>query len=184
MNRNTFKGTKFTAMTSKNNNITTLHDLFDYEASKFTSAEIQLQHMLPHWISKARSVKLKNVLQKYKEYIEQHLEKLETIIKEEQISSLAVTNYVMRTYIEEGNEKLAKCMDAEVADACLLAIVQSINHFKISLYGTSAAFANILEMGKTAAFFHEAEVNEKQIDDRLTQLAQFEINRKAKAPTV
>ena len=184
MNRNTFKGTKFTAMTSKNNNITTLHDLFDYEASKFTSAEIQLQHMLPHWISKARSVKLKNVLQKYKEYIEQHLEKLETIIKEEQISSLAVTNYVMRTYIEEGNEKIAKCMDAEVADACLLAIVQSINHFKISTYGTAAAFARELEMDQQATVFYGAEINEKQIDDRLSQLAHYEINIRAKAPVV
>ncbi len=171
-------------MTSKNNNITTLHDLFDYEASKFTSAEIQLHYMLPHWISKARSVKLKNVLQKYKEYIQQHLEKLESIIKEEQISSLAVTNYVIRTYIEEGNEKLSKCMDAEVADACLLAIVQSINHFKISSYGTAAAFANMLEMEKTAAFFYEAEVSEKQIDDRLSQLAEFEINSKAKTPAM
>jgi hypothetical protein len=29
---------------------------------------------------------------------------------------------------------------------------------------------------------HEAEVNEKQIDDRLSQLAEHEINIKAKAP--
>lgn len=171
-------------MPANNNNITTLHDLFDYEASKFTSAEVQLNYILPHWISKASSGKLKSVLQKYKEYIQQHLENLEIIIKKEEISSLAVTNYVMRTYIEEGNEKIAKCMDAEVADACLLATVQSINHFKISSYGTAAAFANMLELKKTAAFFHEAEVSEKQIDDRLSQLAQFEINLKAKAPVV
>ncbi len=169
-------------MTANNNSITTLHDLFDYDTSRFTSAEIQLLHMLPHWISKAHSIKLKTVLEKYKEYIQQHLEKLEIIIREEQISSLSVTNYVMRTYIEEANEKLSKCTDIEVADACLLACVQSINHFKISLYGTAAAFANTLEMGKTATFFHEAEVSEKQIDDRLTQLAQFEINNKAKSP--
>ena len=33
-----------------------------------------------------------------------------------------------------------------------------------------------------AAIFHEAEVGEKQIDDRLTQLAEHEINSRAKAP--
>ncbi len=169
-------------MTANNNSITTLHNLFDYDASRFTSAEVQLIHMLPQWISKANSIKLKNVLEKYKEYIQQHLEKLEIIIREEQISSLSITNYVMRTYIEEANEKLSKCTDKEVADACLLACVQSINHFKISLYGTAAAFANTLDMEKTATFFHEAEVSEKQIDDRLTQLAQFEINIKANSP--
>ena len=33
-----------------------------------------------------------------------------------------------------------------------------------------------------AAIFHKAEINEKQIDDRLSQLAEHEINIKAKAP--
>lgn len=35
-------------------------------------------------------------------------------------------------------------------------------------------------MEKQAAIFHEAEVSEKQIDDRLSQLAEFEININAK----
>ena len=39
-------------------------------------------------------------------------------------------------------------------------------------------------MEKFAGVFHEAEVNEKQIDDRLSQLAEHEINFKAKAPIV
>ncbi len=169
-------------MTQNDTAITTLHHLLDYEAGKFTSAEVQLLHILPEWISKANSIKLKNVLQKYEEYIQQHLERLEAFIEEEKMSSLTLTNPVMLAYIEETKEKLLLCTDAEVTDAGLLASIQAINHFKISLYGTAAAFANMLEMEKTAAFFHEAEVNEKQIDDRLSQLAQFEINAKAKTP--
>ena len=39
-------------------------------------------------------------------------------------------------------------------------------------------------MENQAVIFHEAEINEKQIDDRLSQLAEFEINVKAKAPIV
>ena len=35
-------------------------------------------------------------------------------------------------------------------------------------------------MEKQAAVFHEAEVKEKQIDDRLSQLAEHEINIKAR----
>jgi len=41
-----------------------------------------------------------------------------------------------------------------------------------------------LGMEKYAAVFHESEINEKQIDDRLTQLAEHEINIKAKAPII
>lgn len=171
-------------MTENTQTVTTLHNLLDYDARKFTSAEIQLKNSLPGWISKASSVKLKAVLQKYLDMVQQHVQKLEEIFEEEQIVSLSLVNRVMHAYIEEADEKMNTCTDVEVRDACLLACIQAINHFKICAYGTAAAFANALNMKKQAAIFHEAEVNEKQIDDRLSQLAEFEINIKAKAPVL
>jgi ferritin-like metal-binding protein YciE len=171
-------------MTENNQTITTLHNLLDYDARKFTSAEIQLRNILPEWISKAGSLKLKAVLQKYLDYVKQHVQKMESFFEEENISSLSLTNRVMKAFIEETGEKMSSCTDAEVKDACLLACIQSINHFKISTYGTAAAFAKALGMEKPASVFHEAEVNEKQIDDRLSQLAEHEINSRAKAPIV
>ena len=171
-------------MTDYRQTITTLHNLLDYDARKFTSAEIQLKNILPDWISKAGSLKLKTVLQKYLDFVQQHVQKLEGFFEEEQINSLSINNRVMHAFIEEAGEKLNSCTDAEVKDACLLACIQAINHFKISTYGTAAAFAKALDMQNQAAVFHEAEINEKQIDDRLSQLAEFEINVKAKAPIV
>ena len=171
-------------MTDTNQTITTLHHLLDYDARKFTSAEIQLKNSLPVWINKAGSLKLKAVLQKYFDFVQQHVQKMETFFEEEQISSLSLSNRVMKAFIEEAEEKLSDCTDLEVRDACLLACIQSINHFKISTYGTAAAFAKALGMEKQAVIFHEAEVNEKQIDDRLSQLAEHEINIRARAPIV
>jgi ferritin-like metal-binding protein YciE len=171
-------------MSENNQAITTLHNLLDYEARQFTSGEVQLKNCLPEWINKAGSLKLKAILQKYLELTEQHRQKMDSFFEEEKINSLNLTNRVMHAFIEEAEEKLSICTDTEVKDACLLAGVQAINHFKISIYGTAAAFANALDMEKHAAVFHEAEVNEKQIDDRLSQLAEHEINIKAKAPIV
>jgi ferritin-like metal-binding protein YciE len=162
--------------------IANLHDLLDYNARKFTNAEIQLRNSLNEWIVRASSLKLKAVLQKYLDFIQLHVLKLEGFFVAEQISSLSSTNRIMKSFIEETEEKLNNCVDAEVKDACLLASVQDINHFKISLYGTAAAFARELNMDKFASVFHEAEINEKQIDDRLSQLAEHEINTRAKAP--
>ena len=102
----------------------------------------------------------------------------------QKINSFLEANPVMRAFTEEIENKLDKCADAEVKDACLLAGIQAINHFKISMYGTAAAYANSLGVEKEAAVFHEAEVNEKQIDDRLSQLAEYEINKRARAPIV
>lgn len=169
---------------NKDHTISTLHHLLDYDARKFISAEVQLKKCLPQWIKTANALKLKTVLQKYRDYVEQHLEKLEGFIEEEQINSLFLSDKVMGAFIDEIDEKLSACTDFEISDACLLAGVQVINHYKISIYGTAAAFAKILGMEKQAAAFHEIEVNEKQIDDRLTQLAEYEVNIKAKAPIV
>jgi ferritin-like metal-binding protein YciE len=169
-------------MTDKKDNISTLHNLLDYDARNFFAAEIQLKKILPEWVSLASSVKLKMVLEKYQELVEQHIKMLESFVTEEKINSLTLGNRIMHAFIEEAKQKSDSCSDAAVKDACLLACIQGINHFKISTYGTAAAFAKVLEMEKHATAFHEAEINEKKIDDRLSQLAEFEININAKTP--
>ena len=169
-------------MEENNQTITTLHNLLDYDARKFTSAEIELKNSLPEWINIAGSLKFKTVLQKYLDLVQQHVKQMEGFYEEEKIFSISLTNRIMQAFIAEAEEKLASCTDAAIKDACMLASIQAINHFKISTYGTAAAFANALGLEKQAAIFHEAEVNEKQIDDRLSQLAEHEINVRAKTP--
>lgn len=171
-------------MAANNQTITTLYDLLVGDARRFTSAEVELNNVLPEWISKAGSVKLKAVLQKYAGFVQEHIQKLEAFFEEEKISTLSLSNKIMLAFIENAREKMAECADAEVKDACMLACIQGINHFKISMYGTASAFANALNLVKAATIFHEAEINEKQIDDRLSQLAEHEINNKARSPIV
>jgi ferritin-like metal-binding protein YciE len=127
---------------------------------------------------------LKAVLQKYLELVQKHIDELSAFFEAENINSLSIANKIMLAFVEETNKKLNNCADCEVADASLLACIQGINHFKISIYGTAAAFAKQLDMEKFASIFHVAEVNEKQIDDRLTQLAEHEINFSARTPIV
>ena len=51
-------------MAEINQTITTLHNLLDFDARWFISAEIKLKKSLQEWINKTGSVKLKIVLQK------------------------------------------------------------------------------------------------------------------------
>ncbi len=173
---------KHIVMAKNFNNLTTLHDLLDYDIKKFTIAEIQLEKILRAWINKASSLKLKTILQKYLDAVEKHIQKMQSFYEEESISSISISNRVMQAFIDEAEEKLNNCNDDAIKDACLLESVQAINHFKISTYGSARAFANTLGLEKIAAIFHEAETNEKQIDDRLSQLAEHEINIEAKTP--
>lgn len=173
---------KKNAMKQNNATIQTLHDLLDYQASKFSAAEVLLKNSLGEWVGKSGSMQLKTVLAKYSDLVQAHVNKLGNFIDAEKISVLEISDRIMKAMVEEANEQMNACQDTEVRDACLLACVQGINHFKISTYGTAAAFAKALNLEKAAAIFHEMEVNEKQIDDRLSQLAEHEINSKAKAP--
>jgi ferritin-like metal-binding protein YciE len=168
----------------ENLTITTLHDLYDAELRKFTTAEVLLKDQLQDWRNSADSIKLKVALERYFDFIAIHIQQLQRFFDQEQISSLSLHNAVMEAFIAETNQKLVACKDAAVKDACLLASIQAINHFKISIYGSAAAFAKALGLVDAADMFHEAEVNEKQIDDRLSQLAEFEVNAKAIAPIV
>jgi ferritin-like metal-binding protein YciE len=88
----------------------------------------------------------------------------------------------MQSLIKEIREKLSNCTNDKVRDACLLASIQAINHYKISQYGTAAAFAKAIGSLHYADVFHEAELKEVSIDARLTSIAEKEINREAMAP--
>ena len=171
-------------MENNNQSISTLHNLLDYDARNFMTAEINLEKSLLEWINTATSLQLKNVLQKYLDFIKRHEQSINAFYEDEKINFTSIANRVMQAFIEETNEKLSNCQDLEVKDACLLACIQSINHYKISAYGTAAAFAYALGMEKEGNVFRQAEINEKQIDDRLSQLAEHEINARAKAPIV
>jgi ferritin-like metal-binding protein YciE len=164
--------------------ITTLHQLLNYDVCKLADAEVKLSTSLPGWTHQVGSIQLKIILQQYLTFVERHVRKLDVFFEEEKTSSFCPPNRVMQALIAETNEMLVCCLQQEVRDVSLLACLQAINHFKISSYGTAAAFANALGMGKAAVIFHEAEVSEKYIDDQLSQLAEYEINRKAKTPFI
>ncbi|MBU3714178.1 MAG: DUF892 family protein [Ferruginibacter sp.] len=171
-------------MTVSYSDIRNLHNLLDYDVRKFTIAEIQLQKVLALWLKRASSVKLKSIIQKYSDHVAEHVKKFESFYEEEHIPSISISNRVMQAFIDEAEEKMNHCSDNSVRDASMLASIQEINHYKISIYGTASAFANTLGMTKTAEVFHNAEINEKQIDDRLSQLAEHEINVNAKVSIV
>lgn len=162
--------------------ITTLHNLLNYDAQKFTSAEVLLKNNLHNWINIAASPMLKAVLHQYLLFVEQHIQQLDDFLEAEYIGSLFAHNRVMQAFSEETEEKLQACSDPKVRDAALLACVQLVNHFKISMCGTAAAFANALDMKLYATLFHNAEVNERQIDEQLSVLAGHEINIGARNP--
>ncbi len=154
--------------------ISNLNDLLIYDYSKFTDFEQGLRQVLPGWILQANSLKLKTILQRYLYYAEQHFKQVEGLIERKTSASNGKKAKTVGKMIEEINDKLSVCVDPEVKDACLLAAIQAINHYKISMYGTAASFANALDLKKVAKFF----MPQKLVRSRLIKDYQSLLNRK------
>ncbi|MCQ6958740.1 DUF892 family protein [Mucilaginibacter aquariorum] len=167
-----------------NINISCLRRLLDEDGSRLISGETQLKTKLLEWINKDSSLAFKNLMHQYLDKVERHIQVLEGFCNEEQLNSISSVNRVVKALIEETDEKLANCTCPQVRDACLLSGIQSINHFKISAYGTAAAFAGATGLNTAEDWFYEAEQDERRIDESLSHLATHEINRKALAPVM
>jgi ferritin-like metal-binding protein YciE len=125
---------------------------------------------------------LKNILHYYDHFVEHHVENIESCFPNGKTNGGIHADIVMKSLIQTTKDKIEKCLDAEVKDACLLASIQKIIHVKICVYGTAIAYAKALEIEKYMNLFKEAENNEKQIDQKLSILAEKEINIIAKSP--
>ena len=139
--------------------ITILRDLLDEDTRKFTTGEIHLQYNLEVWMREADSLQLKAVLHKYLDYIREHVNKLQAFFVQENINYISFDNPLMNAFINEANEKLAACTDVVIKDVCLLACIQGINHYKMSVYGTASSFAKAISCGSVCAISEAGMLN-------------------------
>ena len=66
----------------------------------------------------------------------------------------------------------------------MLAAAQAVEHYEISRYGTLKAWAEKLGMDEAAGLLDETLQEEKETDEKLTDLAESEINVEADEQTV
>ena len=71
--------------------------------------------------------------------------------------------------------------DDTIRDAAMLAAAQSVEHYEISRYGTLIAWAEKLDMSDAAELLQATLEEEKLTDEKLTKLAESEINVEAEA---
>lgn len=87
---------------------------------------------------------------------------------------------VMEGLGEEGSEIMDEDIDAEARDAGLISAAQRVEHYEMAVYGTLRTYANILGEKKAASLLQETLNEEKETDQKLTNLAE-KINIRAAA---
>jgi ferritin-like metal-binding protein YciE len=87
----------------------------------------------------------------------------------------------MKGLIKEGSEIVDAVGDSAVKDAALIAAGQRVEHYEIAGYGSARTFAQHLGHSNVARLLQTTLEEEKDTDQRLTELAEGRINVQAQA---
>lgn len=85
----------------------------------------------------------------------------------------------MQNLIKEGEEMIGDAENDATRDAVMIASAQKVEHYEIASYGTLRTWASQLGHDELARLFEETLDEEKQADERLTEIAEEVVNAEA-----
>jgi ferritin-like metal-binding protein YciE len=159
--------------------ITTLDELIKDELKDIYSAETQLIKALPKMAQGAESKDLRAAFEKHLEQTKIHLQRIEEICNDLKINPRGKNCAGMEGLIQEGEEVLKSDMGSEPRQAALIGAAQRVEHYEIAAYGTARAHARQLAYVKAFDLLTQTLDEEKDTDQKLTQLAENRVNVKA-----
>jgi ferritin-like metal-binding protein YciE len=158
-----------------------LADLLVEELKDLYSAETQLLKAIPKMAKAATSKPLKAGFEKHLKQTEGHVERLEQVCEELDVSPKGKKCKAMEGLIEEGSEVIEEDAEPEVKDAALIAAAQRVEHYEIAGYGCVRTYAQLLGHTKAAKLLQQTLDEEGDTDKALTKLAES-INVEAEEP--
>ncbi|HXM20868.1 MAG TPA: ferritin-like domain-containing protein [Terriglobales bacterium] len=155
-----------------------LKKLYVDELKDLYSAENQLVKALPKMAKAASSEELRQGFEEHLEQTKGHVQRLEKIFSSLDESPKGKKCMGMEGLVKEGAEVMEEDFEDAVLDAALIGAAQRVEHYEIAAYGTVCEFAKLLDEPKHASLLQETLEEEKETDEKLTQLSR-EINAQA-----
>jgi ferritin-like metal-binding protein YciE len=161
--------------------IESMNDLFLDQLRDLYHAEKQLVKALPKMAKHASAADLRDAFQSHLQQTEEHVARLERVF--EKIGSRPKTKKceAMKGLVEECEELIDQEPDQLVLDAGLIGAAQKAEHYEIASYGTLITWARQLGQHECADILKKTLEEEKQADEKLTNLAESHINQEAAA---
>lgn len=156
----------------------TLREFWTDELKDLYSAENQILKALPKMIKAANSDELREAFQEHLKQTQGHVQRLDRIFQQAGGNGRGKKCKGMEGVIAEGKEVLEEELTDDTLDAALIGAAQKVEHYEIATYGTARTHAEILGEQQAAELLEETLQEEKETDERLTQIAE-EINPQA-----
>jgi ferritin-like metal-binding protein YciE len=157
-----------------------LKELYVEELRDIYNAETQLTKALPKMAKASTSDELRSGFEEHLEQTKGHVKRLEQIFQGLGEKPTGKKCKGMEGLIEEGSEMIEEEeLEDEARDAGLISAAQRVEHYEIAAYGCVRTYANLLGESNAAELLEETLEEEKETDQKLTQLAE-KINLEAK----
>ncbi|RTL67062.1 MAG: DUF892 family protein [Hyphomicrobiales bacterium] len=157
----------------------TFKELFQDTLKDIYFAEKAILKALPKMAKKASSKKLQMAFTRHQKETEKQVQRLENVFQMMGTKASGKRCPAIEGIIEEAEELMKEAGDDTIRDAAMLGAAQAVEHYEISRYGTLAAWADKLEMSDAAELLRATLEEERATDDKLTDLAESEINPEA-----
>jgi ferritin-like metal-binding protein YciE len=154
----------------------TLQEKLVDEIRDLYHAEKQLVKALPKLARNATHEDLRAALESHLEETREQVTRLEEVFSALDENARAKPCPGMAGIIEEGSELLEEEEPGSVMDAAIIAAAQRTEHYEIGAYGTCVAWARLLGLDEVVSLLEQTLEEEKAADQKLTALAEQEVN--------
>ncbi len=157
----------------------TLKDLYVEELKDLWSAEKQIIKGLTKMVKAASHPELKTAFAKHRDMTETHVQRLEQICADLEVSPRGKKCVGMEGLIEEASDLISEKPEADVLDAGLIAAAQHVEHYEMAGYGCVRTYARQLGFSDQADLLQTTLDEEGASDKILTGIAERSINIEA-----
>jgi len=157
----------------------TLHDLFHDHLKAMFFAEKKILDALPKMAGAARSGELRAAFRHHERQTREQIIRLREVFQEIEETPHAKSCSAIVGIIQDGQECAVDYKGTQAVDAALIASGQAVEHFEIVEYGTLKSWAEQLGLSRSAELLDETLNEEKETDQKLTELAESKANERA-----
>lgn len=155
-----------------------LRQLYVDELRDLYSAETQLVKALPKMAKASSNAELRQAFEEHLRQTSEQVSRLEQIFEMLEEKPTGKKCLGMDGLVKEGAETMKENYDDAVMDAAIIGAAQRVEHYEIAGYGTVRTFAELLGEQEHVSLLEQTLSEEKETDEKLTQLAE-QINSEA-----
>ena len=162
-----------------------LEKLFTDSLKDIYWAEKQLTKTLPKMKKAATTDELKSAIEEHLTQTEGHVKRLEQVFDMCGKKVQAKKCDAMEGIIKEGDSIVEETQDGSMTrDAGIIMAAQKVEHYEIATYGSLVQIAKTLGMNDAAEVLHLTLDEEKQADEKLTEVAEWHVNQAAEKEAI